>query len=319
MRIAMLTNNYKPFIGGVQISVERLAEGLRKLGHVVYVFAPTYENQVEEEFVIRYKSLKRKIGGGKVVVPNALDTIIGKKFRELDFDIIHVHHPMLMGQVAQYMGNKYRIPVVFTYHTRLEQYLHYFKPIGILEEQYKKEQNKKLKELEGDILTILKDRITPGIINLFANRCELVFAPTELMKEYLNEKNTKARIEVMPTGLDGNYFIENNDKSKEIRNQYIGNKKHLFCTVSRLAKEKNIEFIIKGIKHVKEKVGNTFKVIIIGEGPERENLYKLAKSLNVEENIIFLGSVSNEKIGDYYRACDLFLLFNEYHLLGRWF
>ena len=40
MKIAMLTNNYKPFIGGVPISVERLAEGLRSLGHQVTVFAP---------------------------------------------------------------------------------------------------------------------------------------------------------------------------------------------------------------------------------------------------------------------------------------
>lgn len=307
MRIAMLTNNYKPFVGGVPISVERLAEGLRKLGHIVYVFAPTYENQVEEEFIIRYKSLSHKVGGGKVVCPNALDSIIGRKFRALDFDIIHVHHPMLMGQVAQYMGNKYRIPVVFTYHTRVEQYLHYFKPIGILEERYKKERNRKLKELEGDILSVLKDKVTPGAINLFANRCELIFAPTELMKEYLNEKRTKTRIQVMPTGLDSKYFIENKEKSSEMRNKYIGDKKYLFCTVSRLAKEKNIEFIIKGIKSIKGKIGNIFKVLIIGEGPEYKRLYELAKNLNVEENIVFLGAISNDKIGDYYRACDLFL------------
>ena len=41
MKIAMLTNNYKPFIGGVPISIERLANGLEMLGHEVYIFAPT--------------------------------------------------------------------------------------------------------------------------------------------------------------------------------------------------------------------------------------------------------------------------------------
>ena len=44
MKIAMLTNNYKPFIGGVPISIERLANGLEMLGHEVYIFAPTYES-----------------------------------------------------------------------------------------------------------------------------------------------------------------------------------------------------------------------------------------------------------------------------------
>ena len=42
MKIAMLTNNYKPFVGGVPISVERLAKELRKQGHKVTVFAPDY-------------------------------------------------------------------------------------------------------------------------------------------------------------------------------------------------------------------------------------------------------------------------------------
>lgn len=52
MRIAMLTNNYKPFVGGVPISSERLSEGLRGLGHEVYIFAPSHENQEEEPYVI---------------------------------------------------------------------------------------------------------------------------------------------------------------------------------------------------------------------------------------------------------------------------
>ena len=54
MRIAMLTNNYKPYMGGVPVSIEHLAQALRAQGHEVYIFAPTYKNQVEEEYVIRY-------------------------------------------------------------------------------------------------------------------------------------------------------------------------------------------------------------------------------------------------------------------------
>lgn len=43
MRIAMMTNNYKPVVGGVPIAIERLAEGLRERGHEVYIFAPEFE------------------------------------------------------------------------------------------------------------------------------------------------------------------------------------------------------------------------------------------------------------------------------------
>lgn len=67
MKIAMMTNNYKPFIAGVPISIERLTESLREQGHQVVVFAPSYDDQQEEENVIRYSSLLRGIAGGAVL------------------------------------------------------------------------------------------------------------------------------------------------------------------------------------------------------------------------------------------------------------
>lgn len=306
MRIAMLTNNYKPFIGGVPISIERLSDGLRSLGHEVYIFAPTYDNEVKEEYVIRYKSLKYKMAGG-IVVPNIFDLNIEKKFKDLNIDIIHVHHPMLIGQTALYLGKKYNIPVTFTYHTRYEQYLHYVKPYELLEERSKKEEYEILKQLEEKTLSYSKEKLIPSYVRYFSNKCNLVFSPTEMMKAYLEDKGTRSRIEIMPTGLDPSYFKENDEVSKRIREEYKGNKKYLFCTVSRLTKEKNIEFVINGLKLLKDKIGNSFNTIVIGEGPLKEVLEEQIKELGLEENITFLNSISNEKIGDYYRSCDLFL------------
>ena len=115
MRIAMLTNNYKPFIGGVPISVDRLANALRERGNEVYVFAPTYENQEEEEYVIRFSTFAGTIAGA--VLPNPFDPRIEQKMKALKIDVIHVHHPALMGNVALHLRKKLGIPVVFTYHT----------------------------------------------------------------------------------------------------------------------------------------------------------------------------------------------------------
>ena len=64
MKIAMMTNSYKPFVAGVPISVERLTEGLRRMGHEVVVFAPSYDTQEEEQDVVRYGSLLRNVAGG---------------------------------------------------------------------------------------------------------------------------------------------------------------------------------------------------------------------------------------------------------------
>ncbi|MEG0308669.1 MAG: glycosyltransferase [Clostridium sp.] len=307
MKIAMFTNNYKPFIGGVPISIERLAKGLREIGHTVYIFAPSYDNQIDEDFLIRYKSRKKRMGVNKFVVPNILDYHIEKEFKHLDFDIIHVHHPMLIGNVALHLGKKYNLPVVFTYHTRYEQYLHNIKVYNFLEEKYKNEKINFLSEMEGTLLNYTKERIIPAYIKMFLNKCDTVFAPTNLIKDYLKDVGVESKLAVMPTGLDKSYFSENKEETIKIRNTYKGDKNYLFSTVSRLTKEKNIEFIIDGVKLLKDRVGDCFNLMIIGDGPLKNSLQERARQLEVDDNIIFLNSVSNECIGDYYRASDIFL------------
>ena len=117
MKIAMMTNSYKPFIAGVPVSIERLSRSLQARGHEVVVFAPSYDEQEEEKNVVRYKALLRGVACG-FSVPDSLDSKIEKSFKEGNFDVIHVHHPMLIGRTAQYLSWKYHVPLVFTYHTR---------------------------------------------------------------------------------------------------------------------------------------------------------------------------------------------------------
>ena len=106
MKIAMMTNSYKPFIAGVPVSIERLSRSLRDRGHEVVVFAPSYDGQQEEKGVVRYKSLLRGVACG-FSVPDSLDAKIERRFQEGNFDVIHVHHPMLIGRTAQYLSWKY--------------------------------------------------------------------------------------------------------------------------------------------------------------------------------------------------------------------
>lgn len=305
MRIAMLTNNYKPFIGGVPISVERLTDGLKEIGHEVFVFAPSYDNQVYEEHVIRCKSRRSKKDNH--VLPKILDSKLEKEFKKLNIDVIHVHHPFLLGNAGLYLGRKYNIPVVFTYHTRYEQYLHYVKAYSVIEERRKVESSKNLIYLEDKILNYTKNNFVPNYLRKFANKCDMIFAPTNLIKENLEDNGIDTDIEIVPTGLEKRYFNSNIDEVKEIRSKYKGNKKYLFCTVARLVKEKNLEFIVDGLSKLKEKEGDCFNHIIIGDGPLKNELMNKSKDLGLENNIIFLNSIKNEKIGDYYKACDLFL------------
>ena len=306
MRIAMLTNNYKPFVGGVPISIERLADGLRMLGHVVYIFAPSYENEEEEEFVIRYK-VRQKMTAGGTVVPKLFDLEIERKFRELNFDLIHVHHPMMMGYTALYLSRRYGIPLVFTYHTRYEQYLHYLKIYKALLQRSGTERNRLLKRFEEAVLECGSKKIVPFHNRVFTNACDLVFAPTPMMKDYLTGHGTRAPIAVLPTGLKSECFESEEERSRELRNRYLGDRQYLLCSVSRLEKEKNLEFLLKGMQALKTKMKNCFRLLLIGGGKEEENLKRLARELDLTEDVVFTGCIPQSEIMDYYRASDLFV------------
>lgn len=281
MKIAMMTNNYKPFVAGVPISVERLTDSLRRKGHKVVVFAPSYDGQEEEKDVVRIRSLIRGMAGG-FSVPDCLDPVIERRFKEEGFDVIHVHHPMLIGETAKYLSWKYKVPLVFTYHTRYEQYLHY---IG----------------LSG------ARRLMPEFIRSFTKRCDMIIAPAPLMKNYLEQIAVQAPVKVLPTGLPHDSFCPDEEKAQEIRRRLKGDKKYLFCTVARLAKEKSIDFLIRSMKIRKDVCGSDFKLALIGEGPERRHLEGLVKELSLTEEILFVGEVPNREIKNYCRAGDLFL------------
>lgn len=288
MKIAMLTNNYKPYIGGVPVSIEHLSEELRRLGHEVYVFAPSYKNQKEEPFVIRYPSFPVGIAGAPV--PNVLTGLFRQKMKELQIDLIHVHHPAIVGNVALSLRRQLGIPVVFTYHTRYEEYLHYIKPLE-LAEQY--------------------TGVIEAYLRRFCGRCDLVFAPTPgICDHLLYEKTVETPVEVLPTGLPADSFFPEMAQTERIKEKYRKGADYLFCTVARLAKEKNLDFLLESLQKLKEELafsGKSFRHLMIGDGPERKHLEEVCSRLGIEKEVVFLGNVENRQIKNYHAACDLFL------------
>ena len=126
MKIAMLTNNYRPFVGGVPVSVERQAGALRALGHEVTVFAPDYGEEkgetedpgdalgAQEEHVIRCGCFKRRMKNG-MVYPKVAARQVREAFERESFDCVHVHQPVFMGNTALWLKRRYQVPVVYTW------------------------------------------------------------------------------------------------------------------------------------------------------------------------------------------------------------
>lgn len=312
MKIAMMTNNYKPVVGGVPISIERLSDGLRRLGHETTVFAPEYpgygDGGPEESGVMRYRSLERfgkRLGG--IHVPNSFDIRIERRFQEGGYDLIHVHHPMLIGYTALYLAKKYRCPITFTYHTRYEQYLHFLKPYAALQKRYEQQSEGMMKKARGALLSLAGEKAVPAHMRAFSNQCDLVFAPTPTLRHYLREIGVRSEIDVVPTGLADESFEADEKTSGELRARYLGNARYLFCTVSRLSAEKNISFLLRGMRAFKERAGDCFRFLIIGDGAQRGELEAQAARLGLADQTLFAGNIDNHEIGRHLRACDAFL------------
>lgn len=295
MKIAMMTNNYKPFVGGVPVSVERLTEGLRERGHEVCVFAPEYKGyeDVYGEDVVRYHSSNRKLKNG-MAFPGIWDSRLKEEFEWREFDLIHVHHPMLIGNVAVHLSRTYQIPLVYTYHTRYEEYLHYIDWFS--SKGYGRQKCMKVCK-----------RLLPYYMNSYMRKCDLVLAPSVGMRKYIESQEVETPVRVLPTGLDDSAYKEEKEKSGEIRNQILSEKKYLFCTMSRLEKEKNLYFLLRCIQSLKKRMGEEFRFMIVGGGDERNELETYARELGIEEVTVFVGEVPNQEVKHYLFASDSFL------------
>ncbi len=114
----------------------------------------------------------------------------------------------------------------------------------------------------------------------------------------------------MPTGIPEENFHEEPFRVEEIRKKYAADTDYLFCTVSRLAEEKNLDFQLETLVQLKELLGaqgKRFRHLIIGEGPKRKELAGRICELGLKENVILLGNVSNTEIKNFQAASDLFL------------
>lgn len=309
MNIAMFTNVYKPFVGGVPISIDRLSTGLKENGNNVYIFAPEYPNENSDEDVIRCKVIafyaNKKFD---IPVVNIFSKNIKHQFADLDVDIVHVHHPFWMGSLGAKLAKAKNIPLVFTYHTRYEEYLHNIPFSSVFSSKNKTIKIPKAEAEKGGIYVFknyVKYRVVPKYINGFIKKCDGVFMPTASMSEWVGKLPCPTYI--LPTGLDKDCFHYDEQRAAAIRAEKRQDKKYLLVTVSRITKEKNIEFMIDAMRILKQKIGDVFRLMVIGSGDLMEELKQKCVRYEIADNVEFVGQVENDQLSNYYRASDLFV------------
>lgn len=283
MNIAFFTNNYKPFVGGVPVAVENLRQALRRRGHRVYVFAPDYgENGSgpEEEDVIRTWSFKHFNDTAFALPVPTLEPFL--QFGELGVNVVHVHHPFLLGETGLLAARQAGAPVVFTYHTQYEKYVHY--------------------------LPIAEDQAEESAIHLstgFANCCDAVIAPSSDIRKMLIERGVNVPIRVIPSGADPGRFRQGNPHW--LREKCgIAPEAPVMLVVSRLAKEKNIEFLIGAFARLSQ-LRPDAHLVIAGSGDHETALRGDACAAGVADRIHFTGNLTGMDLVCAFKGASLFV------------
>ncbi|MEG0826104.1 MAG: glycosyltransferase family 4 protein [Bacilli bacterium] len=290
MRIGIFTDTYPPYINGVSTSIAMLEKALIKQGHQVFIVTVnsekySYEN---EEKIIRIPGIPIGIYDYRLTGVYPLRAI--SKIKEWNLDIIHSHTEFGVGTFARIIAKQLNIPLVHTYHTMYEDYIHY------ITKGYFLAPGKKIVEY---LTKFYCDKTATELI-----------VPTKKAYDLFKEKYKFDRnVNIVPTGIElerfykeNNELVETNKIKKELN---IEANDFVIISVGRLAAEKSFELLIEGHTEIVKKNKHA-KLLIIGDGPDSEKYKELASKLKIRENVIFTGKVPWEEIHKYYQLATVF-------------
>jgi 1,2-diacylglycerol 3-alpha-glucosyltransferase len=281
MRIGMMADIYKPHVSGVTQYISLNKSYLEKLGHQVYVFTFSYEGYEDDEpNVIRSPSIPVLDTGFYVGFRYPIQ--MSRLLRTMD--VVHVHHPFLSGSLALRYCRSRGIPIVFTNHTRYDLYAQAYLPV---------------------ISDLISAAAMQAYMPVFCRACDLVISPSPGMRDILKRYGVDAPIDVVPNGVDLKPF---QDPAKSIEREKLGFRPDdvILAFVGRLGPEKNVPFLLRsfaGTAQAYPKVG----LLLIGDGPERDNLEDRARRSEIESRVHFTGLVPYDLMPSYLAVADAFV------------
>ena len=293
MRIGIFSEAYTPYISGLVTSEVMLKKALEAQGHEVYVVTANLESfkyeYDEKERVLRIPGIPTGIYDSRFTSIYPVRAV--NKIKSWKLDVIHSQTEFAIGTFARILSKQYNIPLVHTYHTMYEDYIYY------ITKGYFDKSSKKLVEY----LTKFYCDTTATELIVHTNKTYKLFK-----EKYKFEKN----INIIPTGIEVDRFYKEKQNQKDIntlrKSLKLGKSDFVLLFVGRLAEEKNIEFLLECQKELVSKYKN-MKLIIVGDGPDKEKYEEYSNELGISKNVIFTGKAKWSDIPYYYHVSNLFV------------
>jgi len=270
-------------LNGVVVSVASFARILAEMGHTVTIFTASHPDQHGQEAgVYHFPSV---MWPSRARYPLAIPIAPGDAralLQPQQFDLIHSNSLMLMGYVANIYHRRWHIPLVFTYHTLLEEYTHYI-PLP---------------------QALMRHRAI-DISRHYSNTADHVITPATHVAELLRRYHVTSPITVIPTGIDldvidaipaGN-FREHHD---------IPCASPLLVYVGRLAREKNIARLLSAFQLILRQEPDTY-LLLLGGGPLETEIRAMVGELHIEQRVRMTGYLPREEVLQGLHSADIFV------------
>lgn len=287
MRILMLSDVYFPRVNGVSSSIRTFARGLEQQGHDVTIVAPAYgDDDRHDEFEILRLPARR-------IFFDPEDRLIGaaalqraeEELARRRFDVIHIHTPFRAHQLGVRLARRSGRPTVETCHTHFEEYAAHYLPW-----------------LPAGALRFAARRFTRRL----CAEVDHLIVPSSQMVEVLARYGIATPRTILPTGIDLDEFA-GGDGAAFRHAHAIEVDRPTLVTVSRLAQEKNIGFLLEVARELVREFPQLL-FIIAGEGPDAARLKTRSRELGLEANVRFFGNLDRRtRLLDCYRAGDVFV------------
>lgn len=281
MNILMVTNTYSPFVGGVARSVESFTDEFRRLGHRVMVVAPAFTDAPGNETdVVRVPAIQ-KFNGSDFSLRLPIPGFLFSALEEFRPDVVHSHHPYLLGDTALRISAFRNAPLVFTHHSMYEKFTHY---------------------VPGD-----SPRLQRFIVELstgYANLCDRVIAPSGSTAKILEGRGVETPIEVIPTGIDYDRF-QAGDGAAFRASMGIPEEAFLVGHIGRLSPEKNLGFLVEAVTAFLD-ANDRARFLVAGVGPSEKEISESFERRGMSERLHFTGILRGKELACAYHAMNVF-------------
>jgi glycosyltransferase involved in cell wall biosynthesis len=140
---------------------------------------------------------------------------------------------------------------------------------------------------------------------MFLASADRVLANSEFGKEEI-ERIYKQEATVITHGVDEEGFSKIKERGEIKKRHAIPQEAKVIITANYLHPRKRVHLLIKAMPYILKEIPEA-RALIVGDGPERGSLEKLASTLGVGKKVIFAGFIPDPELPSYYRAGDIYL------------